>query len=181
MLPELPSSAADAAIDASPSTPSAADSALAALRSAIRQQILVLASQEITPHSLDRLQRFCASSGTALIGLENPHALVRQRFGIGGPLGVGGSMTNDFLLPSDAPLAGAPAEETYGANATRGLVESMSAAAAKVTEAQERVRRAVTVPQLVESLANAKRAKLPRTMIKQLERKLEEMLAVSQE
>jgi hypothetical protein len=174
MLPELPSSAADAAIDASPSTPSAADSALAALRSAIRQQILVLASQEITPHSLDRLQRFCASSGTALIGLENPHALVRQRFGIGGPLGVGGSMTNDFLLPSDAPLAGAPAEETYGANATRGLVESMSAAA-------ERVRRAVTVPQLVESLANAKRAKLPRTMIKQLERKLEEMLAVSQE
>lgn len=169
------------AIDAS-----ALDVALRDLRLAVRKQLLALCNEEMTAKNLGRIQRFCSSTALAMIALEKPEHLVRDRFG-SNIVGAYPSLSPIQLqLPSDysadadpntsEPLAPAPAAETYGANASRSLIAEAAKLGRDIVEAQmegqKAARKVATLPELVASLVLAKKQKLGRGVISALEKQI---------
>lgn len=176
----------DHALDGTPKDPSASDVALKQLQESIRGQIVAIAHGEITSKTMAQLQRFSASVGAALVTLEKPDALVRQRFNRGYPM-LGGLTTNydpyggDYL-GDDGSLAPAPVNETYGANTSRGLIESAAKIGKDLVTAQadaQRAARAPTLTEMITSLALAKNAKLPKTVLKVMEKQITDMATAS--
>lgn len=160
------------ALDASPG-----HSSLAVLQDAFRRQIVELVSGEITSKTMSQLQRFCASAGQALVCLEKPDALVRSRFRSGGVIGsipqLGSYYPEDYS--EDDALAPAPAIETYGANASRGIIESAAKIGKDIVKAQAEAQaaaRAPTLTEMVTSLAVAKNAKVAPDIISAMEEQI---------
>lgn len=172
----------DGAIDASPREPSESDAAMATLQESVRNQIIAIAKGEISSKTMATLQRFCASVGQALVTLERPDALVRQRFGRN-PYGAYMLGTADSMMdyPEDT-LAASPATETYGANASRGLIESAAKIGKDIVTAQaeaQRAAKAPTITEMIASLALAKNAKLPKHILKVMEKQIEDAAAAA--
>lgn len=180
----------DGAIEATPREQTEIDIALAGLQVSIRTQIVAIAKGDITSKTMAQLQRFCASVGGALVGLEKPDALVRQRFRPGGiGIGYGGVMLNpnpgydvDYASDSES-LAPAPANETYGANTSRGLIESAAKIGMDLVTAQAKAQQAAkapTITEMITAFAVAKNAKLPKATLKLMEKQIAEAAAASE-
>jgi hypothetical protein len=154
------------------------DDALRELRESIRKQIVLLCEQEISAKSLGRLQRFCSAMGTALLALEKPEHLVRDRFG-SSPVLDGDSSDPDTY--ASAPLAKAPPDETYGANMSRSLIAEAAKLGKEIVEAQvagqAANRKLSSLPELVTSLVLAKRQRLGKSVISAIEKQIEEASA----
>lgn len=133
------------------------------MRRAIRAQLIALANDEITATRLGQIQRFTAAASQALMALERPGALVRSRFNIGGVMQMADYGMGDV---GEDSLAGAPNTETYGANATRNLVGQIVKAAESVNK------KPPSMTDLVRAIAEAKRSKLGRDVVKSLEDQL---------
>ncbi len=161
-------------------TPDTSEVARRGLQQAIKVQILAFCDQEITAKTLSRLQRFCASMGQAMVGLEKPDALVRDRFGKSGftPIGGGYYPSVDLNMDSDGDLTMAPSPgiETYGANASRSLIAEAAKIGKDIIEAQaagqKASRRVSSLPELVASLVLAKKQKLGKAVISALEKQI---------
>lgn len=165
------------AIDGAPKAPTALDSALAQFQASTRAQIVALAEGPITSKSMAQLQRFCASVGAALVTLERPDQLVRDRFRPQyGALTIGNYMaSNEDELGAGEALAPAPAIETYGTNASRGLIESAAKIGKDIVNAQaeaQRAARAPSITDMVNALAAAKEAKVSKSVIKVMEQQI---------
>jgi hypothetical protein len=161
--------------------PDASEVARRGLQQAIRVQILAFCDQDITAKTLSRLQRFCASMGQAMVGLEKPDALVRDRFGKSGftPIGGGYNIPSvDLNMDDDGDLTMAPSPgiETYGANASRSLIAEAAKIGKDIIEAQaagqKASRRVSSLPELVASLVLAKKQKLGKAVISALEKQI---------
>lgn len=160
---------------------SASDIALRGLQEAVRRQLIAFCDEPISAKSLSRLQRFCSHMGQAMIGLEKPDQLVRDRFGKNGvyaPLSFPPLMSygEDEVGDTGAALAPAPGVETYGANASRGLIAEATKIGKEMIQAQvdgqKAARRISTLPELVASLVLAKKQKLGKAVIKALEKQI---------
>lgn len=162
--------------------PDATDTARLGLQAAVKAQLLAMCEGELNAKTLDRIQRFCASMGQAMIGLEKPDMLVRDRFGRNG---LGLNTLPGVTFPSyvgygedsdTASLAPSPGVETYGANASRGLIAEATRIGKDLIEAQiegqKATRRLSTLPELVASLVLAKKQKLGKTVIDALEKQI---------
>jgi len=171
----------DSAIDATPREQTDSDVALAGLQASIRMQIVAIAKGDISSKTMGQLQRFCASVGEALVTLEKPDALVRQRFRNGGIGVMGLNSAYDYMADNEA-LAPAPANETYGANTSRGIIESAAKIGKDMITAQmdaQRAAKAPTLTDMITSLALAKNAKLPKAVLKIMEKQISDMAAAN--
>lgn len=174
----------DGAIDATPKDPTESETAHRGLQESVRQQIVAISKGEISSKTLAQLQRFCAAIGAAMVTLENPDALVRDRFGRNpypmiGQYGMGETY-GDYQ--DGGALAVAPASETYGANTSRGLIESAAKIGKELVTAQAEAQRAAKAPTLTDmitSLALAKNAKLPKTVLKLMEKQIVDLAAAN--
>jgi hypothetical protein len=172
-------------------TPDTSAIARRGLQQAIRAQVLAFCDQEITAKTLDRLQRFCASMGQAMLGIEQPEALVRDRFGRApghiGTIGVpGGSGMYDAYggeYSNNEVIAAAPQIETYGANASRSLIAEAAAIGKDIVTAQAKAHAEARKPlpptmiELVHALVEAKKQRLPRSVLQTLEQQISEASA----
>lgn len=165
-------------------TPNTAEAARLGLQQAIKTQILAFCDQDVTAKTLDRLQRFCSSMGQAMLGLERPDALVRDRFGRGptlSPISLGGGV--NLYETEDESLAPAPGIETYGANASRSLIAEAAKIGKDIVEAQARAQAEARKPfpptmlELVHALVEAKKQKLPKSVLQMLETQIREASA----
>lgn len=169
----------------------ASEMALHGLKESIRSQLLALCNEEMTAKNLGRIQRFCSSMGLAMIALEKPEHLVRDRFGSGGgvtaynPISLGPIQLQDYTADADpeasAPLATAPAAETYGTNASRSLIAEAAKLGKEIVNAQiagqEAARKASSLPELVTALVLAKKQRLGKGVIDAIERQIAEASA----
>lgn len=164
-------------------TPDTYEVARSGLQQAVKAQILAFCDQEITAKTLDRLQRFCASMGQAMIGIERPDALVRDRFGRRGINAMympATSMSEDDEIGTT--LAPAPLIETYGANASRGLIAEAAAIGKDLMVAQAKAQAEARKPNppsmtdLVYALAEAKKQKLPKKVLQALEKQIDDLV-----
>lgn len=165
--------------------PDTSEVARRGLQQAVKAQILAFCDQEITAKNLDRLQRFCASMGQAMLGVERPDALVRDRFGKRGNMMY---MPNVGMSEDDYDtLAPAPAIETYGANASRGLIAEAAAIGKDLMVAQAKAQAEARKPNppsmtdLVYALAEAKKQKLPKKVLQALEKQIDDLVKTQTE
>lgn len=171
-------------------TPDTSALARRGLQQAIRVQVLAFCDQEITAKTLARLQRFCASMGQAMLGIEQPEALVRDRFGrapsvigtgtIGVPNGSGMYDAYGGEYSNNEVIAAAPQIETYGANASRSLIAEAAKIGKDIFEAQAKAQLEARKPfpptmiELVHALVEAKKEKLPKSVLQTLEQQIRE-------
>jgi len=165
----------DNALDGTPKDP-----ALSGLQESVRAQIIAIVKGEINSKTMSQLQRFCASVGQALVTLERPDALVRNRFQKAAYPMIGMGM-GDYYGDEDS-LAPSPANETYGANTSRGLIESAAKIGKDLVTAQAEAQRAARAPSITEMItafAVAKNAKLPKATLKLMEKQISDAAAAS--
>ena len=165
----------DNALDGTPKDP-----ALSGLQESVRAQIIAIVKGEINSKTMSQLQRFCASVGQALVTLEKPDALVRNRFQKAAYPMIGMGM-GDYYGDEDS-LAPSPANETYGANTSRGLIESAAKIGKDLVTAQAEAQRAARAPSITEMItafAVAKNAKLPKATLKLMEKQISDAAAAS--
>ena len=110
---------------------------LVALRTAVEQQLRTMIDQGASSAVLWQIERFCHSAREALISIEQPQDMVRSRLGLGQiGLSNGYNISSSYMM-SDAdgvgPLAGAPGNETFGANVIRELIATATKLADKKT------------------------------------------------
>lgn len=145
------------------------------LKKAIRDQLIAVidGGGEFTSQHLRRLARLCLSMADAMASLERPEKLLRNRFGAYLTPNVGGY---DLQYgDSDEAIASAPNIETYGANAQRELVATISNIAKQLAPKPAKM----NVVDLMTSI-NLARATKQKDVEKKLRKKLDELLADEQ-
>jgi hypothetical protein len=165
----------DNALDGTPKDP-----ALSGLQESVRAQIIAIVKGEISSKTMSQLQRFCASVGQALVTLEKPDALVRDRFQKSTYPMVGMGVMDYY--DDGGSLAPSPASETYGANTSRGLIESAAKIGKDIVAAQaeaQRAAKAPTITEMITAFAVAKNAKLPKATLKLMEKQIADAAAAS--
>lgn len=170
--------------------PTASEVALKGLQASVREQLLAFCAEPITAKTLSRIQRFCSSMGQAMLGLEKPEALIRDRFGPVVGLNPGYNITDAGydLPPIELPtLSPAPVNETYGANASRGLIAEAAKIGKDIIEAQAKAQAEArrpfppSMPELVHALVEAKKQKLPKAVLQALEKQITDLSAPAEE